>query len=178
MPTKWRANSVFGPGLRLAMCRERRAVYLAKLNLARRPGRLTQAAREVGRVLLRLLGPDGRLDPCLTTVATLARVCVSSVVRALSQLRNMGFLVWQRRLRRDAGTGWRTQQHSNAYALAVPTVADVHFSSPVITKIIKEVGSTRTASAGGGDRAAREGAARQLELLGFADAAARMRATG
>jgi hypothetical protein len=120
MRRRWRGNSIFGPGQRIALDRERRAQWKAKLLLQRRPGGLTLATVEVGRVLLGLLGPDGRLDPCIDRLAALARVHASSVVRALAALREAGFLDWTRRLVRDAATGWRCEQTSNAYILLVP----------------------------------------------------------
>jgi hypothetical protein len=39
---------------------------------------------------------------------------------ALKHLRAFGFLDWTRCLIRGAGTGWRTEQTSNAYVLRVP----------------------------------------------------------
>jgi hypothetical protein len=132
-PRPWHRNSVFGPGLRRPLCREQRAQWRAKLLLARRPGGLTLAAVAVGRALLDLLGQDGRLDPCIETIATLARVHVATVVRALAQLRAAGFLAWTRRLTRD---GWRAVQVSNAYALQVPA-CDTHFASEVRFSFIK-----------------------------------------
>jgi hypothetical protein len=48
--------------------------------LARRPGGLTLGAVAVGRVLLDLLGQDGRLDLCIDTLAWLARVHTATVV--------------------------------------------------------------------------------------------------
>jgi hypothetical protein len=65
-----------------------------------------------------MLGTDGHLDPSHETLAARALVCVETVRRALCQLRDLGFVVWQRRLVR---TSWRCEQTSNAYALAVPS---------------------------------------------------------
>lgn len=175
---KWLKDSVFGDGLRLPMDRERRAVFKAKLDLARRPGRLTLAAREVGRVLLQLLGPDGRLEPSLDTISRLASVHVSTVVRALAQLRALGFLTWVRRLVRDAAGGWECRQTSNAYALLMPAACDTHFQPQVIIKVFKKVGRGRAISEGASDYTAWEGAARQLELLGYPEKAALLRASG
>jgi hypothetical protein len=117
---KWRRNSIFGPGPRKVMDREARAQFKAKLHLNRRPGRLTIAAANVGRILCDMLGPTGRLDPCHATIAAKAAVCVETVRRALAQLRVFGFLDWTRRLIRAA---WRTEQTSSAYVLTVPTTA-------------------------------------------------------
>jgi Helix-turn-helix domain len=115
-PRPWRRGSVFGPGLRRPLCREQRAQWRAKLLLSRRPGGLTQAAVAVGRVLLDLLGQDGRLDPCIDTLARLARVHTATVVRALAQLRAAGFLAWTRRLARE---GWRAA-HGAPHPLLMP----------------------------------------------------------
>ena len=86
--------SIFGPGPRVPLDREQQAVFRAKLKLARRPGRLTIAAAEIGRVMLNMMGADGRLDPMLDTIAEKARVCRSTVQRALDQLKALGFLDW------------------------------------------------------------------------------------
>jgi hypothetical protein len=110
-----------------------RAQWQAKLLLARRPGGPTLGAVAVGRVLLDLLGQDGRLDPCLDTIAQLARVHVATVVRALAQLRSAGLLAWTRRLAR---AGWRAVQISNAYQLQVPA-CDTHFAAEVRFSFIK-----------------------------------------
>jgi len=56
---QWRRNSVFGMGRRVPLDRERRAQFRAKLRLQRRPGRLTLAAVQIGRILLDMLGADG-----------------------------------------------------------------------------------------------------------------------
>ena len=119
--SRWRRDSEFGPGLRVPLCREQRARFLALLNLHRRPGQLTPAAREVGRVLAGLLGEDGRCDPGIDTIARLAGFGRSAVIEGLARLRALGFLTWTRRLVRDAATAWRAEQTSNAYALRVPT---------------------------------------------------------
>src|ERR1700712_4106037 len=102
---KWRTGSIFGPGLRIPLDREARAVFKAKLKLARRPGRLTIACIEVAHVLLDMMGADGRLDPSVEMIATRAAVSPSTVTRALAKLRALGFLGWTRRLARDAASG-------------------------------------------------------------------------
>lgn len=121
---KWRADSVFGPGPRVPLDRERRAVFRARLKMRayRCPGRLTIAAADVGRILVDKLGANGQLDPSVATLARLAAVDESTVTRALARLRDCGFLAWTRRLVRDAGTAWRCAQTSNAYALLVPAM--------------------------------------------------------
>ena len=127
--------SIFGPGPRVPLDREQQAVFRAKLKLARRPGRLTIAGAEIGRVLLNMMGADGRLDPMLDTIAKKARVCRSTVQRALDQLKALGFLDWTRRLVRDRDG---TRQTSNAYVLMVPK-ADGHFAIVGISKVYKKV---------------------------------------
>ena len=120
MSKNFHTDSVFGPGPRVPLDREQRAQFKAKLKLQRRPGRLTLSAAEVGRVLCDMLGPDGRLDPSLDTLAVLACVCRDTAHEAVKQLRSFGFLDWTRRLIRGRETGGRTQQTSNAYILRVP----------------------------------------------------------
>ena len=171
---KWRSGSEFGDGRRAPLDRERRAVFLAKLKLARRPGRLTFAAVEIGRVLVNMLGADGRLDPCIATLARRASADPSTVVRALARLRDLGFLTWTRRLVRGVGGDWQCRQTSNAYALAVPGACDTHFAKQVISKVCKKEGGRPHAANAFTDQDARENAARQLELLGFPAEAARM----
>jgi DNA-binding transcriptional MocR family regulator len=63
------------------------------------------------------LGDDGRLDPSHASLAALAAVSVATVQRALDRLRDLGLLGWARRLVRDAASGWRAAQASNAYWL-------------------------------------------------------------
>jgi len=115
---RWHSGSIFGAGPRIPLDREQKARYRALLLLNRRPGRLTIAAAQVGRVLLDMLGEDGRLDPSHATLAARARVSIATVIRSLAQLRALGFVTWVRRLVRMA---WRTEQTSSAYALAVPS---------------------------------------------------------
>jgi hypothetical protein len=119
MPTAsrpWRRNSTFGSGFRVPLCREKRAVWRARLDLARRAGRITPLAAEVGRALLTRLAVDGRCDPALATIAADAGASVRSVQRAVAALCSCGLLTWTRRLVR---TGWRAAQTSNAYVLTV-----------------------------------------------------------
>jgi len=138
---QWRRNSVFGMGRRVPLDRERRAQFRAKLRLQRRPGRLTLAAVQIGRILLDMLGADGRLDPSVATLATKAAVHPSTVTRALARLKECGFLDWTRRMLRDASTGWRSEQTSNAYVLCLPA-CDAQFAPAVnVFKKEKETGS-------------------------------------
>jgi hypothetical protein len=158
---RWHRASVFGPGPRMPMCRESRAVFKAKLLLQRRPGRLTIATAVIGRIMVDMLGADGRLDPALATIAEKARVSVATVKRALAQLRDCGFLSWTRRLVSDATSGWRIEQATNGYRLSVPAT-EVHFVPAVIQKVLTKIERPRPMS----DREARINAARQLTLLG------------
>src|SRR3954452_15729580 len=84
---RWHTGSIFGAGPRIPLDREQRARFRALIALNRRPGRLTIAAAQVGRVLLDMLGQDGQLNPCHATLAAKARVHVDTVRRALAQLR-------------------------------------------------------------------------------------------
>jgi hypothetical protein len=117
---RFHKDSIFGPGPRVTLDRERKAQFKAKVRLQRRPGRLTIAAAAVALVLLDMLGADGRLDPTIATLAALACVHKDTVNEAMKQLRTFGFLDWTRRLIRGSGTGWRAAQTSNAYVLRVP----------------------------------------------------------
>jgi hypothetical protein len=131
-PRPWHRTSVFGPGPRVSLDREQRAQFKAKLKLQRRPGRLTIAAAEVGRVLVDMLGSDGRLDPSHETLAACAAVHVETVRRALDQLHQFGFVALI--VRRLARFGSAVRQISNAYALAVPAAASFNASSLNLAK--------------------------------------------
>ena len=159
---KFHKDSIFGPGPRVPLDRERRAQFRAKVKLQRRPGRLTIATAAVALVLLDMLGPDGRLDPTLDTLAALACVCRDTVREALKLLRAFGFLDWTRRLIRDASTGWRAAQTSNAYVLRVPS-CEAEIPAGVPGSLSK-----RTAGEGaGGWESQIANAERQLVLLGM-----------
>jgi hypothetical protein len=108
---------VFGDGLRQPIPREGKARLGWLLRQFRRAGRITADQLKVGEVLVRMLGADGRLDPSQATIADWADCSLATAKRALVRLRGLGFLRWQRRLRRDTGTGWRCEQTSNAYVL-------------------------------------------------------------
>jgi hypothetical protein len=71
-------------------------------------------------VLEKALGNDGQLDPSHETIAEWAPCHVATVKRALVRLRDLGLVAWMRRLIRNAGTGWRAEQTSNAYVLLTP----------------------------------------------------------
>lgn len=167
---KWRRDSIFGTGPRRPLDREQRARFRALLHLHRRPGRLTLACVAVGRVLLDMLGADGRLDPSHATLAARAAVDVATVKRALVRLRELGFVAWARRLIRDAGTGWRAEQVTNAYALACPGPAAPR--PPCEAHFARAVGFKRSKSIAELDADARQSAVRQLAALGFLPPAA------
>jgi len=156
---KWRSDSEFGTGRRMPLDREQRAVFRAKLTLQRKPGRLSSSAVRLAHILLDKLGVDGRLDPSIATLAELARVNASTVVRCLGRLKACGFLEWTRRLVRCAAGGWRVEQTSNAYVLTVPA-SDMHFAPVVLLRVFKTV-------ANGSGESSYESAARQLRALGW-----------
>ena len=116
---RWHRNSEFGPGPRQPLDREQRAVWRARVELARRAGRITALHAQVGLALLRRLGQDGRLDPSHATLAADAGVGERTVRRALAALAGCGLLRWVRRLARDAASRWRATQISSAYALSL-----------------------------------------------------------
>ena len=120
-------QSVFGPGRRVPFCREQKAQYLAMLKLNKRPNRLTGGCVELGRELVRAIGPDGRLDLSNEELARRAGLSESQAHECRKRMRALGFLDWERRLVRerdpDSITGWRTRQTSNAYVLLVPVAA-------------------------------------------------------
>ena len=67
-PRPWHRHSVFGDGPRVPMCRERRAVWKARIEIHRRAGRITDGEAYVGLALLKRLGQDGRCDPSHQTL--------------------------------------------------------------------------------------------------------------
>jgi DNA-binding transcriptional MocR family regulator len=115
-PRPWRRDSIFGPGRRVPLDRERRAVWKARLELFRRAGRITADHALVGLALVKRLAVDGRCDPSHATLANDSGTSVSTVQRALVKFAACGLAEWARRLVRD---GWRTEQTSNAYVLTL-----------------------------------------------------------
>ena len=115
-PRPWHRNSVFGPGPRLPLCRERRAVWKARVELARRAGRVTDGEAYVGQALLKRLGQDGRCDPSHQTLADDSGESVSTVQRALKAFYACGLVSWVRRLWRNS---IRVSQDTNAYLLTL-----------------------------------------------------------
>lgn len=114
---KWRKDSIFGPGRRVALDRNARARFIWLVRADRRHSRLSASGEDVAVELVKLLGDSGRLDPAHATLAARVGCHLATVKRSLNRLRELGRLTWERRLRRDAGTGWRAEQISNAYIL-------------------------------------------------------------
>jgi DNA-binding transcriptional MocR family regulator len=104
------------------MCRERRAVWKARIEIQRRGGRITDGEAYVGLALLKRLGQDGRCDPSHQTLADDSGESVSTVQRALKALLACGMVSWMRRLVRD---GWRASQTSNAYLLTLGETPEI-----------------------------------------------------
>jgi DNA-binding transcriptional MocR family regulator len=111
---QFHAHSLFGAGPRRPLTTGERALWLARLDIARRTHRITLGHEQVARALLKRLGVDGRLDPSQESLARDAGLSERTVRRALRALADAGLLTWQRRLVRD---GWRCRQTSNAYCL-------------------------------------------------------------
>jgi hypothetical protein len=94
--------------------RNQRARFHYLLNAHMRARRLTRAGRDIGRALLKRLGPDGRCDPSYRTLGKDSNCDEKTARRSADDLRDLGLIRWQRRLVR---VGWRAQQTSNAYEL-------------------------------------------------------------
>ena len=114
---KWRRASTFGAGRQVPLDRNQRARFIWLVRADRRHGRLSASGEDVAIELVKLLGEDGRLDPSHATLAARVGCHIATVKRSLNRLRELGRLTWECRLRRDAGTSWRAEQTSNAYAL-------------------------------------------------------------
>ena len=115
-PRPWYRDSVFGPGPRMPLCRERRKVWKHRIEMFRRAGRITDGESYVGKALLKRLGQDGRCDPSHQTLAQDSGESVSTVKRALRAFYACGMLNWVRRLWRN---GTRVSQDTNAYLLTL-----------------------------------------------------------
>jgi hypothetical protein len=96
----------------------------------RHPGRRNGPLGDVGLMVLKALYDlvdfkTGRLDPAIDTIA--ARICKarSAVIRALSRLREHGFINWIRRSEPvdNDGAGPQVRQISNAYGFGMPAEA-------------------------------------------------------
>jgi hypothetical protein len=98
------------------MCRERRAVWKARVNLHRRARRLTPLFEDIGLAMLHRLGTDGRLDPAHEAIAEDVGCDARTVRRAIAAFRACGLVIWTTRIVRAGG---RAVQTSNAYALTL-----------------------------------------------------------
>jgi hypothetical protein len=114
---KYHKEAKFGPGPRLPIDREGRAVWKARVEIHCRAGRITDAGARIAYALLKRLGADGRCDPSHQTLADDTGRGVRTVRRALLRLKELGLISWFQRLVRDSATGWRVEQASNAYCL-------------------------------------------------------------
>jgi hypothetical protein len=117
-----RSSSRYGDGPRMTMCRERRAVWRARLTMFRRARKITPLHEDIGLAMLRRLGADGRLDPSHETVADDVGCDPRSVRRALAGLKAFGMVLWVNRIVR---AGWRVAQTSNAYMLTLGEPASI-----------------------------------------------------
>ena len=108
----WRAGSLFGCGPRVPLNRDQRGIITQRLRGFRLRREITALHEQVGLELLRLLGPDGRLDPSQAVLAARAGCCERTVSTALRRFRSLGLLEWVRRLVR---LGQQVRQTSNAY---------------------------------------------------------------
>lgn len=141
---RWRKDSIFGPGPRVVLDREKRARFRFLLRAHRGSRRLTASDLDVGEVLVAALGNDGQLDLAHETIAARALCHVATVRRALCRLRDLGLVTWIRRLVRD---GWRVEQTSNSYVLSVPS-CDAHSAGAVVlARFKKEAREEKPASA-------------------------------
>jgi hypothetical protein len=120
---KWHRNSLFGDGPRHALTREETARFRYLARAHRLAGRLTACAHDVAEALIRRLGSDGRLDPSHSTLAGDAACSDRTVRRAITALRRLGLVHWQRRIARcQDGT---VEQLSSQYWLSTPAAAPV-----------------------------------------------------
>jgi len=158
---KWRRASTFGTGRQVRLDRNQRARFIWMVRADRRHGRLSASGEDVAIELVKLLGEDGRLDPSHATIAARVGCHVATTRRCLDRLRQLGRLTWERRLRRDTGTGWRAEQTSNAYSLC--PACDTHPA-----RVERLVRSKKEAPQRGGRAETEfESAARQLRAIGF-----------
>jgi DNA-binding transcriptional MocR family regulator len=117
---RYHHDSEFGPGPRRPLgLREQFAIRLRMRELAY-ARRLPAKQEWVGVALLKYVGSDGRCDPSHATLARHVGCDVSTVLRALKRLADLGIVRWVRRLVRD---GWRTEQTSNAYVFCDRQIA-------------------------------------------------------
>ena len=165
-PRPWRSGSVFAAGPRRPLDREQRAVWRARLELARRAGRITALHAQVGHALARRLGADGRCDPAHDTLAADAGASPRTVRRALVALAGCGLVQWVKRLVR---AGWQAVQTSNSYELltsSAPIPPAVRHGGQADRQTLKQAIPLPTSAPGcGTDEWARWNAARQMALL-------------
>jgi AraC-like DNA-binding protein len=114
---RWRRDSVYGPGDRRPLTREQRARFLFLVRAHRSAGSLSACHQDVAEALPDFLGPDGRLDPSVESIARRARCHPRTVARALPVLERLCLLGRQRRMVR---TAHGARQTSNAYVLRTP----------------------------------------------------------
>jgi DNA-binding transcriptional MocR family regulator len=124
-PRPWRRGSVFGDGPRRPLSADERRIWLARADLERKARRLTALHVDVAEALLKRLGVEGQCDPAHATLAEDVGCDPSTVLRALTALRAVGLVTWERRLVRRPWPlgGWgatRAEQTSNAYELLLP----------------------------------------------------------
>jgi hypothetical protein len=85
-------------------------------------GIITRTAESVFGALMYLTEKYGRVFPSLEGLAHLAMCCKQSVVTALADLEQLGFVTRIRRLRQiKTPLGFRTEQITNAYRVHEPT---------------------------------------------------------
>src|SRR4051812_4823369 len=99
-PRPWHRGSLFGPGPRRPLDRERRARWTYLVHAHTRAGRVTPKGEWVAAELLAHLSRDGRCDPSYTRLAADADTAESTVGDAIKRLAGVGLLRWQRRLDR------------------------------------------------------------------------------
>lgn len=138
----WHAHSSFAPAPLRPFTIGDRALFLARVDAARRARRITLAFAEVARALQRRLGPDGRLDPSYDTLAADTGFNVRTIGRAIRGLADACLLTWQRRLVR---TGWAARQTSNAYCLVPEGQPLPEQYKPCVPKPLKHKGTGSTA---------------------------------
>lgn len=139
----WHHGSVFGPGSRNPLTRERKARWTYLIHAHTRAGHITPKGEWVATELGEHLSRDGRCDPSYERLAADADVGVSTVGRAIKDMSIAGLLRWQRRIERSTG---RTRQTSNAYELLVPGDADPRPTPrpPPLPKSLKNLESGST----------------------------------
>jgi hypothetical protein len=110
----YRGGSTRGPGVWLKRKRQEIGRWTYGVAEACEPG---SSAAKVASALATAIGADGRLDPTKEWIAAKVGLCVKTVTRALTKLRRLGFVTWQRRTVIKDGV---EQQTSNAYQLQFP----------------------------------------------------------